>query len=251
MLLPHPRWSKSTMRYAFGSKNRRCDGSVPTPGPAVKEHHRLAVRIAALLEVELVHVRHAQTARAIRLDGGIGDATLGLHQRGFFGPRGSRRARRPAFSASSIFGRLSTPSVNRPLVAWASATFTLSRVISMKRGCAAHERRARAWAARARSCRRCEAPRLHVVGELDLRGSRCRRARSAGPRRGPSTSTRRWKLRGIQSALADEDLVLAAVGEVEHAAVLEEAVDERAHLDGLAHAAARPGAGSRCRARAA
>jgi len=35
-LRPHPRWSKSTARYAAGSKLRRCPGPQPDPGPPCK-----------------------------------------------------------------------------------------------------------------------------------------------------------------------------------------------------------------------
>ena len=40
----------------------------PAARPAVQEHRRLAVRVAALLEVELVDVGDAQKARAVRFD---------------------------------------------------------------------------------------------------------------------------------------------------------------------------------------
>jgi hypothetical protein len=41
-------------------------------GPAVHEQHRLAVGIAALLDVQLVQFRNLEALGPIRLDGGIG-----------------------------------------------------------------------------------------------------------------------------------------------------------------------------------
>ena len=35
--LPQPRWSKRTTRQNFGSKNRRCIGEIPAPGPPWKK----------------------------------------------------------------------------------------------------------------------------------------------------------------------------------------------------------------------
>ncbi len=66
---------------------------------------------------------------------------------------------------------------------------------------------------------------------------------------GKMTSQRSKRLRGIQSALPQIDLFVAAVGEVEDAAVLEEAADDGAHADAVADAVGRRAGGRRCRAR--
>ena len=75
------------------------------------------------------------------------------------------------------------------------------------------------------------------------------RSRSAGSSIGKTISMRRKKLRGIQSALPSEELRRAAVLEIEDARVLEEAPDDAADGDVLAHALRRRAAGSRCRGR--
>ena len=36
---PEPRWSKTTMSYASGSKKRRLRSSQPAPGPPCKKTH--------------------------------------------------------------------------------------------------------------------------------------------------------------------------------------------------------------------
>ena len=62
------------------------------------------------------------------------------------------------------------------------------------------------------------------------------RSRSPSSSIGNITSTRRWKLRGIQSAADEVDLALAAVLEAEDARVLEEAVDDAGDPDVVADA---------------
>ena len=57
-----------------------------------------------------------------------------------------------------------------------------------------------------------------------------------GSSTGTASSTRRSRLRPIQSALAMYDLALAAVFEDEHPRVLEKAPDDAAHANVLAHA---------------
>ena len=62
------------------------------------------------------------------------------------------------------------------------------------------------------------------------------RSRCVCSRTGKAISTRRKKLRSIQSALARYSSLRAVVAEVEHARVLEEAADDRAHADVLRNA---------------
>ena len=67
-LLPAPRWSNRTIRYAAGSKKRRWKGSVPPPGPPWTKTTGLPVRVAALLVVDLVDGRDLQVPLLVRLD---------------------------------------------------------------------------------------------------------------------------------------------------------------------------------------
>ena len=227
----------------------------PEARASVKEDHRPPVCVAALFEIELVHVGHTEAPRAVGLDGRVVAAARRRldragHEGAFFASRASRRARRPSPDFSSSFRELASRlSENRPLVALASAVFTRSRVISMNLACA----------------RKGVCPGLSWTRSYFPSGMRIQLF----------TLSAHWMLRMLDQARAehgvldrdhhldatmevarhpvgarDVDLVLAAVREVEDAPVLEEAVDDRAHLDGLAHAAGRPGAGSRCRGRA-
>ena len=111
--------------------------------------------------------------------------------------------------------------------------------------CAARRRgvqplpRAVSAAAPRRSCRRRSSARA------------CRAGRRAAPGRstGATSSTRVSRLRGIRSAEPISTVVLVAALERVDPRVLEEAADDRDDADVLATRRARPGAGSRCRAR--
>jgi hypothetical protein len=61
-------------------------------GPPMEEHHRLALGVSRLLEVEVVHFRDAETPRSEGLDLRIEDAAGGFHGRLLYvSPWASRR----------------------------------------------------------------------------------------------------------------------------------------------------------------
>ena len=82
VLFPLPRWSKRTIRYFSGVEEAAHLAVGPSAGPAVEEDDRLAGRVPALLEVELVQVGDAEPAGPVRLDLGVEPADGILHQVG-------------------------------------------------------------------------------------------------------------------------------------------------------------------------
>src|ERR1700740_2088551 len=52
VLLPQPRWSKSTTRYRSGLKNRADELGLPPPGPAMHDDDRLAGERAVFLPID-------------------------------------------------------------------------------------------------------------------------------------------------------------------------------------------------------